>query len=117
MQIDAVSSAPMMNAYSAAKSKSGSDFAKQLEDATQTATKKKDEAKLKSACKDFETMFLNLMYTKMRETVPDNTLFGDSNGEKIMQSMLDTELTKNMASAGGIGLADMLYRQLSMQKK
>ena len=31
-----------------------------------------------------------------------------------MTSMLDGEMTKNMAKAGGMGLADMLYRQLRM---
>jgi flagellar protein FlgJ len=36
-----------------------------------------------------------------------------SSGEETMQSLLDTELTKDMAKAGGMGLADMLYRQLS----
>jgi flagellar protein FlgJ len=34
-----------------------------------------------------------------------------------MQSMLDTELTKNMANAGGIGIANMIYKQLSMSNK
>lgn len=75
-----------------------------------------EDEKLKAACKDFEAMFLNLMWTKMRETVPDNTLYGTSHGEKIIQSMLDTELTKNMADAGGIGIAAMMYRQMSTVK-
>ena len=117
MQIDAISSSVAMSEYNNAKSKSSTDFAQHLEEATKTAKEKQDDKKLKAACKDFEAMFLNLMYTKMRETGPKNTLFGDSNEEQILQSMLDTELTKKMADAGGMGLADMLYRQLSLSKK
>lgn len=81
------------------------------------AEKAADEAKMREACKGFEAMFLNLMYEKMRSTVPDNPLFGKSNGEKIMQSMLDSEMTKNVADSGGIGLADLIYNQLSQDNK
>lgn len=98
----------------AAKTGADQGFAGALEEAAKKAKLAKEDAKLKDVCKDFEAMFLNLMYTKMRETVPDNTLYGTSQGEKIMQSMLDTEMTKNMANAGGVGLAAMMYKQLSM---
>ena len=79
------------------------------------AGKTKRDAELKKACKGFEAMFLSLMYKQMRATVPENTLFGESNADKIWQDMRDTELMKNVADGGGRGLADMLYRQLSPQ--
>ena len=60
-----------------------------------------------------EAMFLNLMMTNMRNTVQKSGLV-DTSKEEIMRSMLDSEMTKNMAEAGGIGIADMLYRQLSL---
>ena len=85
-------------------------FADELKN-IQSADAAKDK-KLKEACQGFEEMFLNLVYSKMRETVPDDPLFGNSNGEKIMQSMLDSELTKQMAKAGGVGMADMVYKQI-----
>ncbi len=120
MQIDGISSDSIISQYSAAKNSADGTFSKELEQATKTgkvANTAKDDAKLKATCKDFESMFLNYMYTQMRETVPENTLYGSSSGEKIMQSMLDTELTKNMANAGGIGIANMIYKQLSMSNK
>jgi flagellar protein FlgJ len=74
----------------------------------------KQDAKLKVACTEMEAVFLNLLMTQMRRTVPKtNLLGGGGNADEIMKSMLDGEMTKNMAKAGGIGLADMLYRQLS----
>ncbi|MDR3562503.1 MAG: rod-binding protein [Negativicutes bacterium] len=75
---------------------------------------KADDAKLKAACTDFEAVFLNLMLTQMRRTIPKSGLLGQSSQQDIMQSMLDGEMTKNMAQAGGAGLADMLYHQLTL---
>ena len=52
----------------------------------------------------------------MRDTVPEDSLFGNSNSDKILQSMLDTEQMNQAAKSGGLGLADMLYQQLSRQQ-
>jgi len=71
------------------------------------------DAKLKAACQEMEAVFLNILLQRMRATVPKTDLTGNSSRTETMQGLLDAELTKNMASAGGIGLADMLYRQLS----
>lgn len=75
-------------------------------------TQSPEDKKMKAACRDMEAVFLNMLLTRMRATVPKNTLTGDSSKQDIMQSMLDSELTQNMAKAGGTGLADLLYRQL-----
>lgn len=105
----------------------GADFAKRLEEAVQAskgtstqanaktaaATKAAEDAKLKAACQDMEAVFLNMMLSRMRDTVPKGNLLGNSREEQTLTAMLDTELTKNMAKAGGMGLADMLYRQLN----
>ncbi|CQR70609.1 Peptidoglycan hydrolase FlgJ [Sporomusa ovata DSM 2662] len=97
----------------------GADFADRMGKAVQASEQAKttattgEDAKLKAACKEMEAVFLNMMMTRMRATVPKDGLFGNSQEEQMLTSMLDTELTKNMAQAGGMGLADMLYRQLS----
>lgn len=78
---------------------------------------KRYEAKVREACRGFETMFLSMMYRQMRATVPDNTLFGNSNSQKIWQSMLDDSLMEEVSKAGGVGLADMIYKQLTLRKQ
>ena len=78
------------------------------------AAEKRDKD-LKKACEGFEAMFLNMMYRQMRATVPEDTLFGESNALKIFQDMRDDELMKNVAAGGGIGIADMMYKQLKPQ--
>jgi flagellar protein FlgJ len=75
----------------------------------------KRDKDLKKACEGFEAMFLNMMYRQMRATVPEDTLFGESNALKIFQDMRDDELMKNVAAGGGIGIADMMYKQLKPQ--
>jgi len=68
---------------------------------------------LREAASEFESLFINQMLKSMRDTITKSDLFHGGNAEEIYTSMLDTELSKNMARSGGIGLADMLLRQLS----
>ena len=72
------------------------------------------QKKLREACEGFEAMFLSMMYKQMRATVPESDLFGKkSNAIKIFEDMRDTELMNQAAKSGGIGLADMMMKQLS----
>ena len=82
-------------------------------DAASAAKAAADDQKLRKVCRDMESMFMNMLLTSMRETVPEGGLIEKPSGEKIMQSMLDQELSNSMAKAGGIGIADMLHRQLA----
>lgn len=68
--------------------------------------------KLREACEGFESVFLQKVWEQMRTTVPKEGYL-HSREEQFWQSMFDQELAKKMSSAGGIGLADMLYDQLS----
>lgn len=74
------------------------------------------DAKLKEACQGMEAVFLNMLLTRMRATVPKSTLFGNRSKEETMQTMLDGELSANLAKAGGTGLAESLYQQLKPKK-
>jgi flagellar protein FlgJ len=96
---------------------SEADFADRLNQAVAGKSTAASDKKLKTVCKDMESVFLNMMMTTMRATVPKDSLLGDSNEDDIMKSMLDSEMSKNMAQAGGIGLADLLYRQLSPRQQ
>lgn len=82
-----------------------------------TAVSAKEQQKLRKTCQDMESVFINLMFNNMRNTVQRSELLPESMGEKIMRSMLDQEMATKMSQAGGIGLADLLYRQLSTDNK
>ena len=68
--------------------------------------------KLREACEGFESVFIQKMWQEMRNTLPKNGLL-HGRDEQYWQDMYDQELSKSMTSAGGIGLADMMYEQLS----
>jgi Rod binding domain-containing protein len=70
------------------------------------------EKKLRESCEGFEAIFIQKMWEQMRATIPESGLL-KGREEKFWQSMYDQELAKTMAGAGGIGLADMMYEQLS----
>ena len=75
--------------------------------------KAQDDAKLKKTCQELESVFLNMLLKSMRDTVPKSKIGGNTQQTETMQSMLDMEMTRNMAAAGGTGIADMLYRNLT----
>lgn len=89
------------------------DFQKQLEIAM---AKQEDEA-LQEACQQFEAFFIQQLWKEMRNTLSKDGLIPKSHGEEIFQEMLDGEYAKQSTKNGGIGLAKMLYQQLSSQRK
>lgn len=66
---------------------------------------------LKAAARQFEAVFMNMLMKSMREATPQDGLF-DSEQTRMYTSMLDQQLAQNLASRG-IGLADVMVRQLS----
>jgi flagellar protein FlgJ len=66
---------------------------------------------LKSAATQFEAMFVNMMMKSMREATPQDGMM-DSQQTKMFTTMLDQQTSQNIAKKG-IGLSDMLIRQLS----
>lgn len=74
---------------------------------------KESKEELKKVCHDFESIFINYMLQSMRKTVPKTGFFGQSLGTDIAESMYFEVLAQELSKERGIGLADMLYDQLS----
>lgn len=68
---------------------------------------------IKEASVQLEAIMLKMMYNEMWKTVPKSELFNDGNAMEIYRDMYHEELTKKLAEAGGIGLGDFIYRQLT----
>lgn len=66
---------------------------------------------LKGAAQQFEQVFLNMMLKSMREATPQDGMF-DNEQTKMFTSMLDQQLAQNMSTGHGVGLADVMVRQL-----
>jgi peptidoglycan hydrolase FlgJ len=76
------------------------------------AAKQSSPEALKSAAQQFEAVFMNMLMKSMREASPQDGMF-DSEQTRMYTSMLDQQLSQKLASRG-IGLADMMVRQLSL---
>jgi flagellar protein FlgJ len=68
---------------------------------------------LKTAATQFEAMFINMMMKSMRDATPQEGML-DNQQTKMFTSMLDQQMSQNLAKRG-VGLADVLIRQLSAQ--
>ena len=73
--------------------------------------KKDPDQALKATARQFEALFMNMLLKSMREATPKDGML-DSEQTRFYTSMLDQQLAQNL-SAKGVGLADIMVRQLS----
>src|SRR5690554_5706368 len=70
---------------------------------------------LRVVAQQFEAMFTQMIMKSMREATktlnPDSFL--SSHETEFYEQMLDEQMSLNMSQQGGMGLADVLYDQLS----
>ncbi|MCX7193996.1 MAG: flagellar assembly peptidoglycan hydrolase FlgJ [Proteobacteria bacterium] len=72
--------------------------------------KQSPDQALKAAAQQFESVFMNMMLKSMREATPQDGAM-DNEQTRMFTGMLDSQLSQSM-SGKGIGLADMLVKQL-----
>ena len=75
------------------------------------AAKENSPEAIKAVAKQFEAVFMNMMLKSMREATPKDNPF-DNEQSRTFTSMLDQQLSSNLSSKG-LGLADVLTKQLS----
>jgi len=75
--------------------------------------KTSDPKQADKVSREFEAMFLSTMLQPMFQTLkPGKGLFGGGNAEGTYQQMLVDEYGKVMAKSGGVGIADMVRKQI-----
>jgi Rod binding domain-containing protein len=75
----------------------------------------KDQAKIskiKETAQDFEAFFVTHAFEDMFADLSSDPMFGGGEGEDIFKSFLLQEYGKQVAKAGGIGVSDMVQKQL-----
>jgi len=65
---------------------------------------------------DFESVFLNTMFQQMMSGLNGEGPFGNTPGTGVWRSMLTDEYSKSFAKAGGVGVADDVFRTLILQQ-
>ncbi len=70
---------------------------------------------LRKAAEQFEAHFLQETLKAMRQTIVKSELT-ESNTADLYEDLMDKEVAQQMARRGGVGLADMLERQLARRQ-
>lgn len=73
--------------------------------------------KAHAAAKDFEAVFLNSMFQHMFTGIDGEGPFGGSGATGVWRSVLTDQYAKSIAKAGGVGIADHVYRSLIAQQE
>jgi peptidoglycan hydrolase FlgJ len=80
--------------------------------AGKTEVSSKDNARMKDVCKELESLFISELFKQMRATIPKSGMVSGGNAEEIYQSMLDSNISKELSQGRGVGLASILMKQL-----
>jgi flagellar protein FlgJ len=75
-------------------------------------TKTHTDAEMKQVSQNFESIFIQMMIKEMRNSVEKSNLFGNSQATQFFESLRDEEMSKQLASSGGIGIGDVIYQRL-----
>jgi peptidoglycan hydrolase FlgJ len=75
------------------------------------------KVKAKAAAQNFEAVFLNSMFQQMFTDIGGEGPFGGSGATGVWRSMLTDQYARTFAKAGGIGIADQVYKTLLAQQE
>ena len=71
------------------------------------------DKKLMKACQDFEAIFVSYLFKTMRSGSEENEgLLGDGVGGTFFRDMFEAEVAQKISEGRGIGLAEILYRDM-----
>lgn len=80
--------------------------------AMRKGAEQRDPEVLRQVAGQFEALFIETMMKNMRDARLAEPVFGQSDQHEMYQEMFDRQIAVEMASGRGIGLADLLVRQL-----
>ncbi|MBN2435277.1 MAG: rod-binding protein [Spirochaetes bacterium] len=71
------------------------------------------DQKLWDSCIEFESIFVKQMFNEMRKTVHKGEILNGGHAEEIFEDLLYDEYAKSVSKNSNLGIAKMLYSQLS----
>jgi flagellar protein FlgJ len=75
------------------------------------AVRQQDPGALRQVAQQFESLFAKMMLKSMRKAIGKDPIFGSDQAE-MYQGMFDDQLSLQLTRGHGLGLADMLMKQL-----
>ncbi len=77
----------------------------------QTQQQTHENAEMRRAAEEFESVFLSEMLAPMFESLDTEGLGGGGMGEQIFRPMLVERYAESISRAGGVGIADSIVRE------
>jgi Rod binding domain-containing protein len=77
---------------------------------------KNEDAKLRKACHDMESYFVGMLLKKMHESASKGGLFEEKSETATYREMFDDAVAAEIGKRGAFGIADTLYRELSVHE-
>lgn len=78
------------------------------------AMAKKDDTELKEACDELESYMLSMMFKQMKSSMlSGDSLIAKGDYESMFEDTYINNLCDEMVKAGGIGLSDAMYKQMT----
>ena len=74
-----------------------------------------ERARMRQAAREFESIFIGQILKSMRQASAHGKTLLSGTGQRVYQDMMDEEFSKAMSQGGGIGLADLLMKDLLRQ--
>jgi flagellar protein FlgJ len=71
-----------------------------------------DPDAIEATAQSFESLFSSMLMQQMRQTLEENTLFGDDTGD-ILGGMFDLYLGQHLSRGSALGIGALVKRQLS----
>ena len=85
-----------------------------LQDLKNQANNGEKQGAIREVAKQFESLFMNMMLKSMRDASMGDPIF-DSSQSLVYRDMFDRQLALSMSKGQGMGLAEVLSRQLMQQ--
>ena len=76
--------------------------------------RERDPEAIRQVARQFESLFARMMIKSMRDAIGKDPIFGGSQSD-MYQGLFDDQLSLEMTKGHGLGLADMLVRQLQQR--
>ncbi len=82
-----------------------------------TMNKAQIEAKTRQTAQDFESVYLNTMFSQMFTGLDGKGEFGKDSSSGVWRSFLTEQYAKSFAAGGGVGIADDIYSSSMAQQQ
>lgn len=117
MDMDKISSSMMTSPIvSGVLPKTGATDGEKFDKILEKAKNEKDSKKLEQACRDLEGVFVSMIFKQMNNSVEKGGLIDEGYAGGIYRDMLTEKYAEEATKGNGIGIAKMLFKQLSSVK-